>query len=275
MSNFEPINLTYYNPCDSLFKAGKSDRERVTLYTCCNKDNCDAYKRGKCIMMNGLWGQQCPYGQKRTETGFTKAARNCGKLISTYTEKYGSVKYSKKDLRFVCNIGDYVFLNLGHLVNYVNSIRERDFFVGEYMIKKSDFTPEFVVELIKYKPLAMFGGEIKSYQKEDVPRFCTQLKRYMPEMYESVKAIYPEIDRYIKDINYVGKNAKVKTLLPGKIKLCTDVVEWDGKVIHAKGKQISFWSLGNEDVTIVPNDDTYAKIVDNATVTDETEFRDE
>ena len=31
------------------------------------------------------------------------------------------------------------------------------------------------------------GGEIISYQKEEVPKFCIQLKRYMPDMFEEVK----------------------------------------------------------------------------------------
>lgn len=275
MSNYEPINLTYYNPCNSLFKASRSDRERVTLYTCCNKDNCDAYKRNKCVMLNGLYGKHCPYGQKRTETGFTKAAMNCGKLIANYKKKYGEVEYSKKDLQFICNIGDYVFLNLNHLTNYVNSIRDKDFFVGEYMVKKSDFTPEFVVELIKYRPLALFGGVIPSYEKEDVPRFCTQLKRYMPEMYEQVKAIYPEIDKYIENIDYIGKFAKVKTLLPGNVKVSIYQCKWDGKVIRGTCKGLGIHDLKDAEVIIIPNDDTYVKIVNNATVTDETEFRDE
>lgn len=28
MQEYKPINLTYYNPCTSIFKSGKSDRER-------------------------------------------------------------------------------------------------------------------------------------------------------------------------------------------------------------------------------------------------------
>ena len=275
MNNYEPINLTYYNPCNSLFKADRSDRERVTLYTCCNKDNCDAYKRGKCVMMNGLWGHKCPYGQKRSETGFTKAAKNCGKLIREYKDKYESVVYAAKNLEFVCYIGDYVFLNLPHLINYVNPIRDRSFFIDEDIIKKDDFTPEFVVEIIKFKPYALMGGEITSYQANEVPKFCTHLKRHMPEMYERVKAIYPEVDKYIKDINYIGKYAKVKTLLPGKVGISIYNCEWDGNVIRGTGKGLGIFDLKDAEVIINPNDDTYVKIADNTTVTEETEFRDE
>ena len=131
------------------------------------------------------------------------------------------------------------------------------------------------MELIQYKPRALFGGEITSYQKEDVPKFCTQLKRYMPTLFEQVKEIYPEIEQRIEDIDYRGKYAKVKTLLPGIVGLSTKKLQWDGKVIRTEGRQITFWDLGDEEVVITPNDDTCVEILDNSTVTEETEFRDE
>ena len=274
-NEYKPINLTYYNPYSALFKAGKNDRETVTLYTCCNTENCDAYKRKKCVMLNGLYGHSCPYGKKSREVGYTKAAKKCGELIHYYKEKYGEVEYNVKDLRFICYIGDYVFLNLPFLVNYENSIRNKDFFIGEDMIKKSEFTPEFVVELIKYRPRAMFGGVIARYQKEAVPLFCTQLKRYMPDMYENVKTIYPEIESRTEDADYRDKKAKVKTLLPGKVKLSIYLFDWDGKMMRTKAGKSGFYELKDEELVIYPNDDTCVRIVDNATVTEETEFADE
>ncbi len=44
-------------------------------------------------------------------------------------------------------------------------------------------------------------------------------------------------------------------------------------MLHGKGKQLSYdWSLNNEEVTIIPNENTMVTICDNSTVTDETEF---
>lgn len=275
IEEYKAINFTYYNPYNSLFKAGKSDRERVTIYFCKNSENCDAYKRGKCVMQNGLYGHRCPYGKVERKEGFTKAARKCGELITNMQSKYGEVSYATKDLRFVCYIGEYVYLNLPHLINYSNSIRENNFFVGNDMIKREDFTPEFIVELIKYQPRALMGGVISSYQKESVPKFCTQLKRYIPDIYEKVRRVCPEIDDLIENINYVGKRAKLMTLLPGEVKLSTNILEWDGNLLHAKGNQISFWGMQDEKVTIVPTDKTVVEICDNATVSDDTELEDE
>ena len=204
--------------------------------------------------------------------GFTKAARKCGYLVSEYKEKYGDVEYALKPLNFVCEIGDYVYLGLPHLNGYNNPIRNSDFFVDDDMIKKEDFTPEFIVGLIKYRPYALMGGEISSYQKEYVPKFCDQLKRFMPDMYTRVCEIYPEIRSLVENIDYTGKRAKLMTLLPGEVKLSTDVLEWDGELLHGKGKQISFWGLDDEEVTIIPNENTIVTICDNSTVTNETEF---
>ena len=270
MKEYKPINLTYYNPCTSIFKVRKSDRERVTLYQCCQSETCAAYKNKKCIMLNGIWGHGCPYGKQIRKEEYTKAARNCGVLVSEYRNKYSDIEYELKYLNTVCKINDYVYTGLPHLQNYVNSIRPKDFFAFEDLIKIENFTPEFIVELINFKPYAMVGGEIESYQKKAVPQFCYQLKRNIPDLYQQVVEIYPEIQNLIENINYVGKKAKVKTLLPGKVKLSSDILDWNGDMLKAKGKQISWWGLHDEDVTIIPDDNTVVEICDNETVMDET-----
>lgn len=272
IGDYKPICFTYYNPRTSIFKSGKSVRERVSVYKCSNCENCNAYKKKKCVMLNGIWGHSCPYGTIEKKEGFTKAARKCGYLVSEYKGKYGDVEYALKPLNFVCEIGDYVYLGLPHLNGYNNPIRNSDFFVDDDMIKKEDFIPEFIVELIKYRPCALMGGEISSYQKEYVPKFCDQLKRFMPDMYTRVCEIYPEIRSLVENIDYTGKIAKLMTLLPGKVELSTDILQWDGELLHGEGRQISFWNLKDEEVTIIPNENTMVKIRDNSTVTDETEF---
>ncbi len=274
MSEYIPINFSYYNPKNDIFKAGKSDRETVYIYTCNNSNNCEACKNNKCVMLNGFF-HSCPYGKMKKEEGYTKVARKCGELIQKRKNEYGDVAYSKKELKYLCYIGDYVYLPLPHLINYSNSIRDKDFFKGDGdIIKKEDFTPEFIVELLKYKPRTLFNEEITSYQKNNVPMFCIQLKRYMPDMFKKVKKLYPDIDSIIQNINYCGKRAKVKTLLPGKIKLNNDILEWDGTIIKAKGHQISFWGLNNENIAITPTENTYVTIIDNNTVTEDTELED-
>ena len=61
IENYKPICFTYYNP-SRIFKSGKNARERVSVYKCSNCENCNAYKKKKCVMLNGIWGHSCPYG---------------------------------------------------------------------------------------------------------------------------------------------------------------------------------------------------------------------
>lgn len=80
--NYEPVNFTYYDPANSLFKGTANDRARYTVYACCNKQNCDAFKRNKCIMLNGLFGTRCPYGTKSQTNGPTKRAKSYYSFLS-------------------------------------------------------------------------------------------------------------------------------------------------------------------------------------------------
>lgn len=274
MDGYSIINLRYYDPNNSLFKSGRNDREYIKTYWCNNSENCEAYKRKKCVMLNGLWGESCPYGKIRQENGYTKAARNCGKLIRDAKSKYGFCEYALKELKFLCKVGDYVFLNLPHLDNYVNPFPG---IVNKYFLPAELFTAEKVVELIKYVPRALFErSPITAYQREYVPVFCNQLKRYMPDMYEKVKAIYPEIESRIEKIDYKGKQAKVFTLLPGIVKVGSNQFEWNGEYLSGKASNILFSGMKDgEEMRIIPHKDTCVEIADNATVTEETEFRDE
>lgn len=276
MEHYTPINLTYYNPNNSIFKAGKSDRERYSLYSCCNTENCDAYKNGKCLMLNGLWGQRCPYGQKHAEEGYTKASRKCGNLIRKIKEQYNDVSYALKPLEYPCYIGDYVYLSLPYLSNYENSIRPKGFFFSDGLIHKDNFTSEFVAELIKYKPRALMGGVISEYQAKYLPAFVRHFRQRMPEKYAEVRAIYPEIDEIgtLTNMNFVGKRAMVKTLLPCKVGLCghVHVAEWDGIVIKTKGRELGWRLSGDEVVIINPTDNTFVEVMDNNSVTEDTIF---
>ena len=271
------VNLTYFDPTQpSIFgKPSRTDRERVTLYLCSNCDSCDAYKHKKCAMLCGLASTHgCPYGKERTFQGYTKGAKKCGELVRKYKEKYKDETYALRSLDHLCRIGDYVYLGLSYLKNYVNPFRpDIDLFGGD-MIKVIDFTPELVKELIEFRPRALFDrSEIKDYQEKLLPMFCLQMRKYLPDMYEKVKAVTPEIERLADSVDLRGKEAKVLTLLPGKVKLGTMLFDWDGERITGTGKQLSFFGLGDEQVAIIPTCATFVTVVDNETVTDTTEFR--
>lgn len=273
MNEYELINLTYYNPKEAiLFKAGKSDRERVTLYWCCNKDNCEAYKNNTCIQCNGLFGMSCPYGKKDVKEGYTKAAKKCGELVSLYKKEHENILYKLEYISRICKIGDYVYLNLPHLNNMVNPIYNKEMFFNDKLIKKEYFTPEFIIKLLEYNPRALIGGVIHSYQDKDIPLFSWQLKRYMFDEYNKVLSKYSRIENLARSVSFVGKKAKVKTLDKGLVKIGIYIFDWDGEYLRGKGKDLDYSLQNNEEILIKPNDDTYVKVYDDNTVTESTVF---
>ena len=276
----EVINFSSYNPKDknSIAKAGKSDRECIRLIKCCNKENCDAFKKGKCILKNPyLIHQKCPYGKKEVKEGFTKAAKGCGEMVEKYRKFYSKIGNHLEKADELCIIGNYVYLNLPFLTNVQNDFRNESFFYADGMIRKSDFTPELIKELFEYIPQRKYGAtkdsEIKSYQNKHLPAFAYQLNKNYPDLYAEVRAIYPDIDKYKDSLSFIGKNAKILTLNPGKVKIDNNIVYWDGKYIIGNSKEFDIKGLSSfNKALIIPNEYTIVEIADDNTVNDNTIF---
>ena len=281
--NFEYIMLTTYDPNNSFFKSKSTDRSSYTIYSCCNCDNCDAFKREKCVMRSGLWGGYCPYGKMRKEQGYTKRSKKCSSFVYDAKKLYESqIKGENKleSLNFTCKIGDYIYIDLPHLHNYSNSIDKELEIENEHFISKEKFNLELISRLLNFHPQALFGGEITEYQKKSIPEFILQLKRYFPDLYKEVIEEYPQFQDLSSNINYIKKQAKVKTLLPSNVCLtCSmrNILKWDGEKITGKAKElIAFTDLSSDtELCIYPTDKDYVYILDNDCVTDDTVFKDE
>ena len=274
VADFKPINLTYYNPRTSFFKAGKNDRESYTLYSCSNCENCQAYKNHRCVMIGGLWGRRCPYGRISRKEGYTKSAKKCGELIESMKTRYPDIGYALKEQKALCQVGDYVWIPLPWLVNHVNSVREREFFWGEYFVKNEDFTAEFVVELVNFRPRALMGGEISDYKKKYVPEFVRQVKIGFPEKYEEALRIQPSVAELAEKVEYKGKKAKLSSLKPGRVKVGIYEVEWDGVRLYGKAREFGVDVEGDLEIRFGEGESekTVATIVDEGTVGEETEI---
>lgn len=275
-----PINFTYYNPATSLFKTGRNDRERVTVYKCNNCENCNAYKNNKCILMNFIYGIRCPYGYIHSEEGLTKSAKNCGKLIRKYEKEYGDIKYKISSADSVYSIGDYIFVPLPHVTGAASCFDKSLFYSTDtsgFLIERSKFTIDFIVSLFLYRPITWFGNSIiKSYESESLPKFAFQLYKNMKEMYNSVLEVFPQIEEYTKKYSFVGKKAKVTTLLPSDVNLCSNIWKWDGKVMSINLKNILMLSsdskISDEVVYFEPGSEVVVGITNNDSVTDSTVF---
>lgn len=275
-----PINFTYYNPSTSLFKTGRNDRERVTVYKCNNCENCNAYKNNKCILMNFLYGIRCPYGYIHSEEGLTKSAKNCGKLIRKYEKEYGDIKYKISSADSVYSVGDYIFVPLPHVTGVASCFDKSLFYSTDtsgFLIERSKFTTDFIVSLFSYRPITWFGNSIiKSYESESLPKFAFQLYKNMREMYNSVLEVFPQIEEYTKKYSFVGKKAKVTTLLPSDVNMCSNIWKWDGKVMSINLKNILMFpsdsKISDEVVYFEPGSEVVVGITNNDSVTDSTVF---
>jgi len=65
---------------------------------------------------------------------------------------------------------------------------------GVAFINDDYFTVDMIQRIMTFKPQAMFGGEITSYQKDEVPKFLRDLRTYYPEIFKELVAACPEAE---------------------------------------------------------------------------------
>lgn len=272
--NQEVICFYVYDPNNAFFKSKSTDRYEVNIYSCSCCDQCQAYKLGCCLLKNGLWGERCPFGNRHRIEGPTKKAKSGFNFVMKAKEqfKYSSVDREVKgksleSVQCTCKIGDgsYIYINLPHLYNYVNPITEALGMTSEYVIPAENFTEKAVRTLLNFRPQALFGGEIETYQKKEVPKFVRDLKRNFRPLYDACVVGTP-YEVYGNNIDYKGKKAFLKTLKPGDVVLDHKVWHWDGKKLTIQGKVLMSWALDDEVVSISPHDRTVVEICDNDTV---------
>ena len=218
----------------------------------------------------GISMRKAPYFTIKRTQGRTKRARTHGDMKKKIENKYPELKDKLKSTdRKILDFGEYIFIDLPFINNYVNPIVTEDKWYNEQYIKKTEFTVDFIKELIKYRPVALFDRkEITDFQEKALPNFLRELAIFDEDLYkEAVKGTAFEE----KEISYTGIKAKLNTLKPGKVKYRLDISEeefyWDGKLLTRKQR-----TKDNSEVIIRPDKEVIVKIFDNNTVTKNTEF---
>lgn len=261
------IYFGYFDPNNSVFKTTQKDRAYYILYKCMNCENCEAYKRNKCALktMKGY----CPYGTIQRFFGPTKRAKSSYTFIREAKEKYSEQEGVKSlsSLNEVLEVGDYIYIPLSFLDNYVNPI-EKDLGIDRGFITKEKFTVEVIKKLYEYKPRALFGGIIESYKDKEIPQFISDLKNNMPTIFSQATKEIDGLKSYAEEISFIGRRAFIKTLAPGKIRVSIgnkELYDWDGEKIVATSRVLVPFG-GGETVHIFPDDKTLVIIQDNNTV---------
>lgn len=259
------VSWSYY-PASTLIRNDKETLIEVYLNDPVGED---ILKKGVLPSL-GFMMKKSPYFTVNKTEGRTKKAMTHGDLKRRFQKKYPELKNKLEPTdRKVLDFGEYVFLDIPHIDNYVNPIVNDNEWYNSQYIKKEFFTIDFIKELIGYKPIALFNRkEITDFQEKILPSFLRELKIFNEDLYkEAIKG-----SRFDKEeINYTGLKAKLKTLKPGKVKYRLDISEeifyWDGKEL-IKEKELRDGST----IVIRPSEKVIVKIIDNNTVTEKTEF---
>lgn len=269
-----------YDPAHSIFQSDRNKKACVNISFCNACEHCDAYKKNLCaecsigFLANGV----CPHSKHYRLEGPTKRSKS---YMTFVREAKDALNIS--DDRFRVRLdsikstikigGDYVFLNLPHLANYVNPIADELGLINRNYIPIDRFTDDVIKLLLNYRPQAVMGGEIEGYQKTNIPEFILDLKHNFPEIYKRVIEETPYEAR-ITNYNYKGKIALLNTLKPGVVKSIygSNLWNWDGKVL--KPMDDTFTISGMEFDSVIPKSDTYVVVEDNSTVVEgKTKFK--
>ena len=271
-----------YRTGKGLFSS-KNDKDFINLYYVRNAETEETIKKVGYIPSD-VWGPDFPGVYVQKEWGYTPRARSYGKIKTQFRKQYPDLED-----KFLCkypndgeNLNGVIYTGLSHLSNYVNPLTREypEYFLTSKYIKVSAFDDEkFVEDLLNFKPLAMIGGVIKSYQEEDLPKFLQSVKYYNNELYNKLLA-FDKVQELNESFSPIGKIAKVHTLKSSKVLPLKDLFAysvggtyfWDGEKIIIIFNDESAKSTNIDTLNFVPKEDYLVKIVEEDSVTPETEF---
>jgi len=244
-----------------------NQKGKVIAYSCNKTEECPHFNKGKCVCEYQLLGQVLCPNAKRIDIHSPTTSRSV-KYIDWKAEVYK--EYSTDvlcDNKKICKVADYVYVPLIYLHNYVNSLQGIQ---NRHFISNENFNVDMVQKIITFKPYALMGGEIKNYQRKEIPKFIQQLKEEFNELYEEWSKKYKDTyEKYRITASNIGRNAYINTLKQGsKIYDCYDN-EWivDGENIICK--QWKIWlPCGRTPTTVkikITDDMTYKIKDDNIT----------
>lgn len=214
----------------------------------------------------------CKFGKVKTISGPTRRAKSFSTFQRVYKESDTYEKVKAPEDQKIFRVSGYIGVKFKY-VGYddeKNCLTDPTFTSGNWeFIEEENFNNDFIHHICTFEPRAMMGGVIKSYQQEAVPEFLYQLKSYLPDIYNRFVQEYPEFS--VKEVNYVGKKAYVKTLRKGCV---IKGFMFDGECLYNPNYHISFFFIDNAqtEVKVKVTDDMVVEITDNSQVDKNTKF---
>ena len=147
---------------------------------------------------------------------------------------------------------------------------------GCAFLKKEKFTKENIEYLIHFRPQAWMGGEITTYQKEEVPKFVKHLQEKCPGLFKEVLEYDPTIQTIVAAYSYKGRKAILQTLTPNIGKF-VDIHKgewiWDGEYLISLNSHASFMRVNKfDEIRVKPKGRDEVQITEDSQVNEKTEF---
>lgn len=273
----EKINVNLYGG-KSIFGGRETPLEAEITY-CDKYKECSFYKQGKCFSA-GRWKQNCKYGSKQRERGYTSRARKYYEFKRKWDNDECRNKLEEPD-NIVGKIGDTFVLNTGYL--YENE--QGEYYIDTHFstapliyVSKEKFTNDLIKLICDAKPKTIFDREeIKSYQEKIVPRFLYELKTEFKETYDNFIKEYPDYEN--KKMNFFGRKAYINTLKNGSELLDCHKNKWkienDYLVCYEDDTSLHLPFYGGPtEIRIKITDKMTYVITNNEQVTEKTKFSD-
>lgn len=254
------------DPKNNWLKGMSKHCELFVLY-CQNPDACDLYVKENTCLNCGISG--CKFGRKSRTQGPTSAARSFYDTMAKWRKDYADYFNKLKSLTAY----NRAFRTNGHFYlpySFMSGNSEYGYPIDTQWVSEGDLTTEKLARICSARPRAIFGGELTSYQKEEVPKFIADLSMFYPEIF----VLLPDNQKArLADMDYRKRKADITTCAPGKYVFSERYWDWDGE--HLIGRYMLFQPVsGDIEIRIKPKAGEAVTITDNAQVTSTTRFLD-
>lgn len=262
------IHAHVFNPLTpSLFrKPKKTEHAQFHTVTCGASEDCPLFKRGQCVARGiaSLGGDyaKCPFGQGRREWGPTPKARSFSEWIAERKAQEREIGTLSAPADRLARVRDQVWLP--YLAIRQALYGDETAGTGPVWVPLADLTPDLIVKLAHARPVGWFGGEIRDYQRESVPKLLAHLAEEFPDLLKAAAEMSPKIAAILPTLTKVGRRALLATVRPnvGTFEGWT----WDGThmVSGEKSKLPPFTPFNAEEMRIRPGPRAEVKIESDA-----------
>jgi hypothetical protein len=152
---------------------------------------------------------RCPNATCHSDRGPTKRAKS----FNTWVEDKRNIETSAEaETKRLSKVYGFYYLPYAFLTGARHDLEGIQ---NEQFVSEDDFDVDYIEKIVRFRPEAWFGGYIKSYKEQEVPRFITHLKEDFPNMYEEWAKKYPESAKMVSEISPVGRKVFVESLPDG------------------------------------------------------------